>query len=249
MAHYQFIIAYDGTHFEGSQRQAEKRTVQLVLEEALRSLGWSERSIVLSGRTDSGVHAAGQVASCTMAWKHGCESLKRALNAALPDDVAIHAVTEVAESFHPRFDAIARTYRYRILAAPDRNPLWSRYSWQVWPVGPLALLQSAAALFVGKYDFSGFGGPTSSHGTTVREVFVSSWSKNGEMLEYLIAANGFLYHMVRRIVYAQIALVQGKVNEEELADLIHRPQKICFGMAPACGLCLEKVSYDKNEML
>src|SRR5512139_3638174 len=121
MARYQLTLAYDGTEFFGSQRQASKRTVQGELEKALTRIGWTGRSVILSGRTDTGVHATGQVASVDLHWSHPDDDLLRALNAALPPDMAVHEARMVHEEFHPRFDAISRCYRYRLFYQPLRQ--------------------------------------------------------------------------------------------------------------------------------
>lgn len=245
MAHYQFILAYDGTDFQGSQRQGSKRTVQLVFEDALRKLGWDARSIVLAGRTDSGVHAIGQSASTSLEWKHSSETLTQALNANLPDDLAVTYTREVTEGFHARYDAAERTYRYRILASAQRNPIKERFSWRVWPMKTLYAMQELAAMFVGEHDFASFGSKTSPKGTTVREVYNSLWERQGDYLVYVVSANGFLYHMVRRMVFSQIEVVKGNLKPQDLKEAIANPSPIRLGMAPAKGLILESVSYDR----
>ena len=133
MARYQLKIAYDGTNFSGYQRQGEKRTVQGEIEKALFRLNWTGQTIFAAGRTDTGVHASGQVISFDFEWTHGCEALQKALNALLPDDIAVHAVKVAADEFHPRYNATSRCYHYRIYCQPERNPLINRFSWQVWP--------------------------------------------------------------------------------------------------------------------
>ena len=133
MARYKLILAYDGTAFAGSQRQAKRRTVQGELEKALRVLGWTGRSVVLAGRTDTGVHASGQVASFDLEWKHGVDSLLRALNAGLPADMAASRMEIAGAEFNPRFDATLRIYRYRLFSGQVRDPLRERMAWRVWP--------------------------------------------------------------------------------------------------------------------
>ncbi|HZW05020.1 MAG TPA: tRNA pseudouridine synthase A, partial [Anaerolineaceae bacterium] len=122
MERYQVILAYDGTEFQGFQRQTGTRTVQSEIETALRRLGWQGRSILSAGRTDTGVHAAGQVIAFDLDWTHSPETLGRAMNAFLPSDVAVKAVRATAPDFHPRFDAVARCYHYRIYCQPARDP-------------------------------------------------------------------------------------------------------------------------------
>ncbi len=243
MAHYQFIIAYDGTDFQGSQRQGKKRTVQLVLEDALREIGWKERTIFLAGRTDSGVHATGQVASCNLDWKHSETALEKALNARLPGDLAMRSVRLVDDTFHARYSALTRTYSYRIFVSPSRNPLAERFAWRVWPEPVLVVLQQAAEMFVGEHDFQAFGSAPKKGGSTVRQVILSRWSQEVGWLLYEISANGFLYHMVRRIVLAQVQAASGMIPMENLKDAIANGTEISAGMAPAKGLVLTDVSY------
>ena len=133
MARYQIILAYDGTDFLGSQRQASSRTVQSELEKALRKLGWHGQTVYLAGRTDTGTHASGQVAAFDLDWVHGLQKLQDALNAHLPRDMAVREVKAAADDFHPRFDASSRCYRYRLFCASVRDPLRERYAWRVWP--------------------------------------------------------------------------------------------------------------------
>jgi tRNA pseudouridine38-40 synthase len=113
MERYKLRLSYEGSGFAGSQRQSRRRTVQAELEKALRPLGWTGRSVILAGRTDAGVHALGQVAAFDLQWNHGRDELRDALNATLPSDMAVLSVDLVDSSFHPRFDASARRYRYR----------------------------------------------------------------------------------------------------------------------------------------
>lgn len=245
MAPYQLFIAYDGTDFQGSQRQGKKRTVQLVLENALRSIGWDESSIQLAGRTDSGVHAIGQVASCSLRWKHSDTDLVNALNARLPDDLAIRNAKLVDEKFHARFHATLRQYCYRISISPFPNPLIERFAWRVWPEPSLQMLQQAAKCFCGLHDFRAFGTPSKKGASTVRQVVESSWHPVPDGLEYTVSANGFLYHMVRRMVQVQMTIAQEKMSLAALEDAIHKGTEITAGLAPAKGLILESVSYDK----
>jgi len=156
MARYKLTLAYDGSGFVGSQRQAsmKTRTVQGELEQALQKLGWSGRSVIMSGRTDTGVHATGQVASVDLDWSHTDDKLLRALNSLLPADVAVRSVEVVDAKFHPRFDAIARLYRYRLFCQPLRDPMRERFDWRAWPAINTNLLADAAKLFLGTHDFS-----------------------------------------------------------------------------------------------
>lgn len=142
MARYQVTLKYDGTAFFGMQRQATTRTVQGEVEKSLKKIGWAGSSILAAGRTDAGVHASGQVIAFDFEWRHTSDDLRNALNATLPEDVAAGRVQTARDDFHPRYDALARTYRYQIFCQPVRDPLKERYAWRVWPQPDLDALQS-----------------------------------------------------------------------------------------------------------
>lgn len=244
MARYQVILTYDGTDFMGFQRQKNLRTVQSEVEKTLRSLGWSDNSIISAGRTDTGVHAVGQVISFDMEWNHSAESLKNALNAGLPWDIAAHQVIETHDKFHPRFDALARHYQYRILIEPDRNPLRERYAWRIWPDLDFALLNDAGEMLIGTHDFAAFGAPHTRDGVTQRRIFQAKWAKNGNELLFNIIGNAFLYHMVRRLVAYQIEIGRGRLAIDLLRQQLCSPgDTSAAGTAPASGLCLTAVYY------
>ena len=254
MARYQLTLAYDGTEFFGSQRQAKRRTVQGELEKALCKLGWAGRSVLMSGRTDTGVHATGQVASCDLEWSHSDEQLVRALNALLPADMAVHQARMVHEKFHPRFDASSRRYRYRLFCQPLRHPIRERFAWRVWPAIRDDLLAETATLFLGTHDFSAFGSPTTPTGGTVRTVMKAEWfqTENDGMWHFEVQADAFLYRMVRRLVFVQVAIAQGKVPAEIIARSLAKQasaEKLPAGLAPANGLTLVEVGYAAKQQM
>jgi tRNA pseudouridine38-40 synthase len=258
MARYQVILAYDGTEFVGSQRQVKKsdgfslskpRTVQGELEKALRKLGWSDRSVLLAGRTDTGVHAAGQVASFDLDWQHADGDLLRALNANMPADVAARDVRIAPPNFHPRFDATSRRYCYRLFCQQVRDPLREKSAWRVWPEINSGELQKVATLFVGQHDFASYGTPPRAGSSTVRTVMNTSWQARDDEWHFEVQANAFLYHMVRRLVFVQVAVAQGKISVKavarSLAGQAERPERseLPSGLAPAHGLTLVEVTY------
>ncbi len=250
MALYQAILAYDGSGFVGFQRQAQGRTVQGEVEKALQRLGWSEPAILYAGRTDSGVHARGQVIAFHLAWQHPAEALQKALNAHLPPDVAVQAVRPAPADFHPRYAAVARRYVYYLYAAPTREPFWRRYAWRVWPAPVLEKLQQAAALFPGRKDFAALGTPPNPHGTTVRTVHKAAWVQLGPRAwAFDVVADAFLYRMVRRMVALQVAVAQGRMAFAALqAALESPPANPLQGLAPPQGLFLEAVCYDASDL-
>jgi len=250
MARYKLTLVYDGFGFVGSQRQASKRTVQGELEKALQKLGWSGRSILMSGRTDTGVHASGQIASVDLDWSDTDERLVRSLNSLLPVDVAVRTAQIVDEKFHPRFDAISRLYRYRLFCQSLRDPLRERFNWRVWPAIDVNELMDVAKLFVGTHDFSAFGSATTPKGTTVRTVMKAEWQRVSEdEWHFEVQADAFLYRMVRRLVFVQVAVAQGRTPVETVANSLAKPlpagirSGLPSGLAPAHGLTLVEVSY------
>jgi tRNA pseudouridine38-40 synthase len=243
MARYQLILTYDGTNYSGFQRQKNQATVQGTLETALRHLGWNDRSILAAGRTDTGVHASGQVVVINLDWNHSTVDLCNAINANLPKDMVITRANTVEDSFHPRHDAVSRTYRYQVFCEPVRNPLKERFAWRVWPELDWSLLQKAAGIFTGTHDFCSYGSPVSKSGSTIRTVYESYWVIAGEIFTYTISANAFLYHMVRRIVYQQVLAASGKVCLEDLENGLSGINLDKNGLAPSNGLILEKVAY------
>ncbi len=250
MARYQIILAYDGTDFLGSQRQASSRTVQSELEKALRKIGWQGKSILLAGRTDTGTHASGQVAAFDLDWGHGFDKLRDALNAYLPGDMAVRNVKAAADDFHPRFDATSRRYRYRLFCADVRDPLRERYAWRVWPA--ITGLAALAAVCSGTHDFAAFGTSPRPGGNTVRTVMSAGWKKQSDEWIFEIQADAFLYRMVRRLVYVQVAVGQSRLPAETLTKALDGrlevrkevQSEVPTGLAPASGLTLVEVRYN-----
>lgn len=244
MARYQIILAYDGTGLSGSQRQATARTAQSELERALRKLGWQGSSVLLAGRTDAGVHASGQVAAFDLEWNHPLVELVRALNSNLPAEMAVSAAKIVSDEFHPRFDATSRRYCYRLFSQPVRDPLRERYAWRLWPSLDGDALQKAAQQLIGRYDFAAFGSPSRPGSSTIRTVMQAEWQNQGDEWRFNIRAESFLYHMVRRLVFVQVAIGQGKFPAEVIAEMLEdRHRVVPAGLAPAHGLTLVEVTY------
>jgi tRNA pseudouridine38-40 synthase len=244
VARYQIILAYDGTDLSGSQRQAHSRTVQSELENALRRLGWQGRSVLMAGRTDTGVHASGQAAAFDLEWNHPLEELVRALNSNLSADVAVSAAKIVPDDFHPRFDASSRRYRYCLFCQPVRNPLRERYAWRLWPPLEAESLYAAAKHLIGKHDFAAFGTPPRPGSSTARTVMKAEWRQQGDEWIFEVQANAFLYRMVRRMVYLQVAVGQGKIPATAIADMLEGSARVVpAGLAPAHGLTLVEVTY------
>lgn len=244
MARYKIILAYDGTNFLGFQRQKKRRTVQGVLEDALRNIGWAGTSTVSAGRTDTGVHANGQVIAFELDWSHSDEQLQRAINANLPHDVAVRSARLVSEEFHPRYSALARRYRYCLFCDEIRHPLRERYAWRVWPPVSLMDLQVSASYLVGIHDFAAFGTPPRKGGITIREIYEAHWQNEFGGFIFEVLGNAFLYRMVRRLVSLQVEIGQGKKLPKELISFLESGVNApVTGLAPAYGLTLAEVIY------
>ncbi len=242
-AHYKVILSYNGSKFAGFQRQRQERTVQGEFEKSLRKIGWQDKSILGAGRTDAGVHARGQVVSFQMEWDHSIEDLRNALNYYLPRDIAAQSVSVVPMSFHPRFDARVRFYRYTCICQPVRDPIRELVTWRVWPEVDVDRMNNAAQSLIGSHDFIAFGSATSEGGSTRREVFSADWTKEDDVYRFDISANAFLYHMVRRITFALVAVGQGEAPQSLIIDSLKNGRCELTGIATAAGLVLERVNY------
>ena len=244
MALYQITISYDGTDFHGFQRQINKRTVQGELELALNKLDWLGKSIISSGRTDTGVHAEGQISAFELNWNHSDEELKMALNFHLPSDISIKNAAKAENGFHPRYDAKLRKYRYQFYISATSDALLERYHWRVWPEPSFEIMEDAAKMMCGEHDFSLYGKPPKKGGRTVRSVESIDWkNKKGNVASFQITANSFLYHMVRRITYILIRVGQSKFEKEAILESFDGMDNLPSGIAPANGLFLEEIIY------
>ncbi|HEY7343256.1 MAG TPA: tRNA pseudouridine(38-40) synthase TruA [Ktedonobacterales bacterium] len=253
------LVAYDGTDFKGFQRQAAERgrTVQGCLEAALARLTGVAVPIEGAGRTDSGVHANGQVITFSSDTSHRETTWLRALNALLPADIAVRAVQRVDDGVHARKSALARSYRYRILCDPVRAPLRERYAWRVQRRLDVAAMQAAAGRLLGEHDFGAFGSsPRDSRadgyrGHTVRTLLQAEcdWREpEGDTpldeVECRLTANAFLTGMVRRLVGTLALIGDGRLSVDDFQRILEARAKAHPGiLAPAQGLCLTGVHY------
>jgi tRNA pseudouridine38-40 synthase len=238
------LIQYDGRPFVGWQRQKNGLSVQECLEDAcLRIIG---RRCAAHGasRTDSGVHAAGQVASIRMRTKLSARALKKALNALLPPEIRILSSRRVPYEFHAQNDAVQKTYRYLVLCAPIRSPFAPYYA--AWIPYPLSLepMREAADCLVGKHDFRSFMGRGSSIKSTVRTLKNVEIKRGGGMISYYFTADGFLKQMVRILVGTLIEVGRGKIGPEQAAAILAAGDRRSAGpTAPPEGLTLMGIEY------
>ncbi len=246
---YRATLAYDGTAYQGFQRQSgDIPTIQGAVEQAIALVSGQQVSISGAGRTDTGVHASGQVIGFDVEWTHADQALLRAINFHLPPDIALQSIRQ-QPGFHPRYDAISRLYRYRVLIAPQRQPLLLTRAWQMWNGLDGDLMEQASKLFLGEKDFAALGNPTQGE-VTIRTVYRSEWSSQqtelGTLWTYTVEANGFLQHMVRRMVAMLVQVGQKRMTLERFEQLLDRAKLVeALAIAPPQGLTLEVVRYNE----
>ena len=246
---YRATLAYDGSAYQGFQRQiGETPTIQLAVERAITAVSGQAVTVIGAGRTDTGVHALGQVIAFDVEWTRSDELLLRAINAQLPEDIALQDIRQ-QPGFQPRFDAQSRFYRYQVVQSQQRQPLLRNQAWRVWGEIDPGLMRTAAGMLVGEHDFGAFGLPPKGE-NTVRTVYVSEWAdqavRNAVIWSYTIEGTAFLHHMVRRVVWILVKVGQKAVTLESFENTFRRAKLVPgIKLAPPQGLTLELVRYNE----
>ena len=241
---YRLLVQYDGRPFCGWQRQPNGLSVQECIERALATITCVECQVQGAGRTDAGVHALGQVASFTLKTRLATAELRRALNAVLPVEIRIASVRRAPDGFHARKHAVQKAYRYLIVGGRERSPFIPFYA--TWLPRKLdeARMREAAALLVGRHDFSSFRAAGSSVKTSVRDLRSLEVKRGGGSISIIATADGFLRHMVRNIAGTLIDVGVGRLQPADVGKILRGKERSEAGpTAPAEGLTLLRVDY------
>jgi tRNA pseudouridine38-40 synthase len=246
MRNLKLTIAYDGTDFRGWQIQKEGRTVQGEVEKALSRMHKRDISVVCAGRTDSGVHANGQVISFLSDLDDiPAGKLSRAVSSFLPKDISVVRSEIVPDDFHARYAARRRSYKYYIFPSPVRIPHYQRYSLRVLRRPDIGLLNRYAAKMVGEHDFTTFAAPNEQVPHRVRRVLSAGFYPEGDFVVFRITGTAFLWKMVRGIVGSLLEYEEKGLNPGEVAEYLAAADRSLAGMtAQARGLFFDRVEYD-----
>jgi tRNA pseudouridine38-40 synthase len=246
MVNYRITIAYDGTRYKGWQSQkGQAQTIQGKLEAILEKMTGAPVDVHGSGRTDAGVHARAQVANFRVPKQFAAQEVQRYLNEYLPDDIAVTSIKKASDRFHARLNAQEKTYRYRILNSPVRNVFEQRYVWQYETPLEIEPMRKAAEYLVGTHDFQSFCAKKMKK-SSVRTIFSLEIERVGEEIQIVVCGSGFLHHMVRIITGTLVEVGCGMRSPEEIPEILEAKSRESAGMlAPASGLIMESVRYDK----
>ncbi|MDO4178690.1 MAG: tRNA pseudouridine(38-40) synthase TruA [Phascolarctobacterium sp.] len=237
-------VAYDGSAYHGFQKQPGLVTVQGVLEEVLCKLCGEEIATAGSGRTDANVHALEQTVTLKTNGRIPVKNIVRAAASLLPNDIVVISAEEMSEGFHARFSAKGKRYQYRLVVNEHDSPFLVKYAWQIREAIDIKAMNKAAEYLLGSHDFSAFRSSGSIDGDPVKTIYSAKWTCKGEEFIFTIEGDGFLYHMVRNIVWSLVQVGLGKRTPENFLTELHSHRtEFLNEPAPAQGLYLAKVFY------
>jgi len=242
---FKLIIEYDGTEYQGWQRQKNGCTIQAIIENAINVMTGKKVSLTGSGRTDAGVHALAQTANFHCNTELGPEMFQKGLNSLVPNDIVIKECCLVDDKFHARYDAKSKTYRYKILNQRLNSAISRRYVWHIRKMLDLEAMRSAIRYILGTHDFKAFEGSGSPRSNTIRTVINATLVEADQNnLSFQIEANGFLRYMVRNIVGTLVEVGLGKITPDDFKTiLLSRDRNRAGATAPPHGLFLVNVKY------
>lgn len=241
-------LAYDGSGYHGFQKQPHGETIQNIVDEFLSKVCGEPVVTAGSGRTDAGVHAYEQVVSFSTNGRIPCANIVRASQTMLPQDIVLLQAEEVEEDFHARYSALWKEYQYRVVMNAQQDPFLVKYAWQVHEQLNVEQMNKAAEALIGKHDFSAFRSSGSVDSDPVRTIYRAEWTVvNDDELRFAIAGDGFLYHMVRNLVWSLAQVGLGKRSIVEFQNELNSKRcEYLNSPAPACGLYLKHVEYENS---
>ncbi len=244
MRNIKLTISYDGTRYKGWQSQRNGSTVQEEIEKAIEKVFGEKHCLYGASRTDSGVHARGQIANFKISRDFPVKKIAQALNGVLPQDISIGKAVEVPLSFHSRFHAKKKIYTYVIFNSRSRDPFGERYMWRVGYPLDVGLMKKEAMVLIGTHDFKCFQARDKKERTSIRTITDISVRKTGRRVIVRVQGDGFLYNMVRNIVGTLVDIGRGYLPQGIMLDILNSRDRTKAGpTAPARGLFLIKVSY------
>ncbi|HNV86222.1 MAG TPA: tRNA pseudouridine(38-40) synthase TruA [Candidatus Omnitrophota bacterium] len=245
MKNIKLVLEYDGTRFFGFQKQKKGRTIQSELEKALRRIFRKRISVIPAGRTDSGVHARGQVVNFRVDTDIPLENIRRALNTYLPEEIAVREIALAAPDFHARYSAKGKLYRYRLLLGKTPGPLERFYSCHYPYPLDIPRMKKAAGILEGRHDFRAFQAHADGEKNSVRTLYRLAIREKPPFLEFSFEGDGFLYNMVRNIVGTLLWVGNGKMTLRRLREVLKsKDRRLAGPTAPPQGLVLEKVFFE-----
>jgi len=249
MKRIKLIIAYDGTHYCGWQIQINGITIEEVLNKHLSELLKENICVIGASRTDSGVHALGNVAVFDTNNRMPAEKISFALNTRLPEDIRIQHSCEVPADFHPRYAKSYKIYEYKILNCVFPNPIYRLYSLFCYVPLDVELMKEASVYLIGKHDFKSFCSIKTDAADTVREIYEISLIKEGDNIRIRIIGNGFLYNMIRIIVGTLMKVGKKEYPPEQVKEILAAKNRQAAGpTARAHGLTLVEIGYEDMEL-
>ncbi len=249
MQNYHAILCYDGTKYNGWQKQGNtSNTIQEKLEQILTEIAQTPTEIFGSGRTDAGTHAKGQNANFHMNFSGTPKQLMTEINSRLPEDIGVLSLTEAAPRFHARLHAQAKRYVYNIWTGDMPPVFWRKYSFWCKEMPDISRMRQAAAQIIGTHDFKSFCANKRMKKSTVRTITEIQIEQKENRIVLSFTGNGFLYQMVRILTGTLIEIGEGKRSTEDIPSIFSAQDRACAGFtAPAKGLFLDEVFYDRAE--
>ncbi|MDE6621670.1 MAG: tRNA pseudouridine(38-40) synthase TruA [Lachnospiraceae bacterium] len=247
MKRVMLIVAYDGTNYHGWQLQPNVTTIESVLNETLSGLLKENIKVIGASRTDTGVHALGNIAVFDTQSRMPAEKVSYALNQRLPDDIRIQSSREVPQDFHPRRQDSRKTYEYKIWNSAFPMPVYRLYSYFTYVPLDITLMQKAAEYLRGEHDFKSFCSVNTAAESTVRTIYDISVDRIGSQITVRVTGSGFLYNMVRIIVGTLMEAGKGNLPPERMEKILKACDRTKAGpTAPACGLTLVKYDFEEE---